>query len=323
MEQNDLSKFRVDKLNTTNYFLWSNMIEVYLRGRGLWGYVDGTTVAPAAGADDRAAHEQKCDQAISIILLSIQQECLAPVISMRNPQMIWTTLKDMFESSSQANFDALLVQYQQLTMHESENVMQYVNRVVEMENNITSAGHKLSGDDKKRVLLRGLRSEFSVISGVARATSKTVQETIGLLFIEEAQSAHCVPTDMKNESAFAIQKFKKHCTYCGKKGHEEKRCWLNPKGINYRPDRKKKSDRKTKENSYISFLAKINKNQATEKNSSKWHIDSGASAPLCCNENDFEEIKKEDNGSTVSIGDGTELSVMGVGKVKAISVVKG
>ena len=44
---------------------------------------------------------------------------------------------------------------------------------------------------------------------------------------------------------------------------------------------------------------------------------------MCCNENDFFEIKNVDSGSAVSIGDGSELLVKGKGKVKAVSIVNG
>ena len=320
MELSDLSKVQVEKLNTSNYYVWSNIIEVYLRGRGLWAYVDGTTVAPAAGTA-LADFNRKCDQANSIILLSIQKECLAPVISMREPDKVWTTLKNMFESSSQANVDGLLVTYQEITMHTEETVMQYVNRLVEMENKITSAGHTLSEADKKRVLLRGLRSEFAVIAGVARATDKTVQEAIGLLVVEEAQGGLAVKSEVKTENAFFSKKPKKTCKFCKKTGHDAKRCWLNPNGNNYRPNLKK--EEKIADNAYVSFVAEVAKEKDHNTKCEKWYIDSGASTHMCHKEEDFTELKKNDCNGTVSIGDGTAIPVKGVGTIKVMSVVNG
>lgn len=38
---NDLQRIILQKLNANNFFMCSNKIEVVLRGRGLWGFVDG------------------------------------------------------------------------------------------------------------------------------------------------------------------------------------------------------------------------------------------------------------------------------------------
>ena len=73
--------------NKTTYFLWSNKMEVYLRGRGPWGCVENTAVAPAAG-NAHKDFSQKGDQPNCIIILLIQHECLAPVISLREPDKV-------------------------------------------------------------------------------------------------------------------------------------------------------------------------------------------------------------------------------------------
>lgn len=122
---------------------------------------------------------------------------------MREPKDISYTLEKISKSSSEANVDAILVQYQQNEMTDDETNMKYVNRAVEVENKITAVGHKLDEADKKCVLVRALRSEFEIIAGVVRATSKTIQEAIGLLVIEEAEGAPREKTvEVKAENAF-------------------------------------------------------------------------------------------------------------------------
>lgn len=75
---------------------------------------------------------QKRDQACSVLLLSIEPEWLAPVLGMRNPKNIFHTLEQIFKSSPDPNFQALLIQYQEIEMTDDEIIMQYVNRVVEI-----------------------------------------------------------------------------------------------------------------------------------------------------------------------------------------------
>lgn len=64
----DAPKFTLQKLNMTNYYLWSNKTEVILRRRGLWRYID---IAQRAKGTQEEGHvkTQKKDQVISLLLM--------------------------------------------------------------------------------------------------------------------------------------------------------------------------------------------------------------------------------------------------------------
>lgn len=69
-------------------------MEVILRGRGLWRFIDSAQRAQGPQDEDHVKI-QKEDQAISLLLMSIEDECIAPVISLRHPNKIWDTLRTM------------------------------------------------------------------------------------------------------------------------------------------------------------------------------------------------------------------------------------
>lgn len=69
-------------------------------------------------------------------------------------------------------------------MTPSEKVMQYVNRVINVQNKLTAVGHAVTPAERKCVMLPRIRTEFAVITGLIRATGKTIQESIGLVRID-------------------------------------------------------------------------------------------------------------------------------------------
>ena len=48
-------------------------------------------------------------------------------------------------------------------------------------------GHTIPSSDKRRTLLRGLRSEFAITAGIIRATDKDFNEAVAALVTEEAE----------------------------------------------------------------------------------------------------------------------------------------
>lgn len=325
----DSTKLSVEKLNVTNYYIWSNKLELVVRGRGLWGFTNGTEQIPGEpqGADALKKYLLRKDQAISLILLPIEDQCIAPVIGLRDPKEIWDCLKSMHEKSSEASIDAYLVQYQGLKMKPTEKVLQFVNLMIELESKLAGVGHPLSDADKKRALLRGLRSEFAVTAGVIRATEKSFNDAVGLLVIVEAEEALTeVKTEIKTERAFNTREphgsKRVKCNFCSKLGHKAKDCFKNPDSKKCKgPRRDVDTANGADQHTLITFIA----SEAIESSarSSKWFIDSGATAHMCNDKALFNSLKEENEGRTVTIGDGSPLPVLGEGAVRATTVVNG
>lgn len=107
-------------------------------------------------------------------------------------------------------------------MQTKEAVITYVDRLTEVENKLNSVGHMISESDKKRSLLRKLREDLKIISGVVRATDKTLQEAIGLLrVVQEVESDINADSHQKKKSqAFisGLYKRERRSLYSHKRG---------------------------------------------------------------------------------------------------------
>ena len=311
--------------------MWSNKIEVVLRGKGLWTLVDGSENTQTA-ASELAKYLQRKDQAITILLISIDNGCLAPVIEKRDPKDIWDSLEKTFKTSSEVSVDAFISEYQSLRMNESEKIVQYVNRLTECENKLSAIGHSLTDKDKKRALSRGLPDEFNIIAGVIRATNKNIQESIGLLIVQEAEnnSNQSNAASSTSTPAFTAQfkGRKKICNYCKRPGHIARHCFKNPESPRFKGNKNKaQSNQKQSDLSPESMPANVVSFMASQKHTSaqnqSWIIDSGASAHMCNDKNTFHDLKSTASVKTVSIGNGQEVSVNGMGSVCATTVVQG
>lgn len=73
-----------------------------------------------------------------------------------------------------------------MKMTATEKVMEYVNRLKELENKLTDMGHNISDTEKRRTLLRSLRPEFDVTVEVICVTGKSVAEAISQIIVVEA-----------------------------------------------------------------------------------------------------------------------------------------
>lgn len=145
-----------------------------MRGRGLWHFVGDAQRTPVP-QEEAHVTMQKEDQAISLLLMSIADECIAPVICMRDAKDIWNTLSEMYKNMTAASVDSFVVQYQSLRRHPSERVMQYMNRMKELENKLMAVGHAVKDAEQKRVRLSNLRDEFAVTAGVICVTNRPLQ----------------------------------------------------------------------------------------------------------------------------------------------------
>ena len=168
----DSSFFRIDRLGPQNYYLWSNEMEIMLRGKGIWKHVEGSAVTPTDEAK-LATHERNQVLALANIMMSINPARKASVLRLGHPKEVWKTLKVTYQMVSEASIDAKLSALQEIGMATSESILEYSNRIKTLTNELLAIGHRVSDIEKKRALLRGLSPNFSVIAQVIRATGKT------------------------------------------------------------------------------------------------------------------------------------------------------
>lgn len=116
-EKYDPFKMRVKPLTANNYFVWSNEMEIILRGKGLWEFVsESAEASDEEGVDLEVGPNRKRNIAHAYTLMSIDDSCKASVLVMRDPVAVWKKLKDTYQAVSEASIDAKLSKLQHLKM---------------------------------------------------------------------------------------------------------------------------------------------------------------------------------------------------------------
>lgn len=235
------NRFQVDLLTADNYFIWSNDLEILLRGKGLWGYVNGDITDPidlsnneGGVSADRAKFKQKMDLALANIFMTINASCKASVITLRDPKEVWDKLKEMYQTVSETAIDAKLMKFQQMEMTKGETVIEFANRIESIVNELAAVGHIIREMEKKRAILRGLTTDFAVAAQVIRTGTKKYSEAVADLVIFE-----CTLQEKNQPTALIASSHQGtarnvSCSHCGRPGHNIERCWHNPNGRNYR-----------------------------------------------------------------------------------------
>lgn len=221
-----------------------------------------------------------------------------------------------------------------MRMAADEKVINYVNRLKAPENKLAEIGHIVGEDEKRRALLKGLREKFSITAAVIRATEKAVNQAISELVTFEA-TIPSTETDGPNSGGSALT-VTDVCDHCGRNDHMKENCFHNPHSTEYRRNGKgshrvkknmgvsRKNDARSR-SAYTAFLTHccLTSGSLPSYISSKWYVDSGASAHICNRASDFTQLDTTKIQSSVSVGNGVSVKVAGVGTVRCHEAVAG
>lgn len=187
-EKGDPFLMSVQLLNAINYFTRSNDMEILLRGKGVWGFVDPTDSSSERTV--QAGSQRKKDLALAYKIMSIDASCKAFVMTLRDPRTVWKRLKMAYQAVSEASNDAKLTKLQSLRMGPQEPIMKFTNMIDGLVNELSASGHPVTKLEKKRALFRGLRDVFSIVAQVIRSTGKEFNEAVSQLIIFESSLEH-------------------------------------------------------------------------------------------------------------------------------------
>ena len=321
-------------------------MQLLLRGKGLWYIVSGTERAPPeSDATGISKYVHRKDVALTDIILSIEDSCSHAVINMEDPALVWEKLQAMYKGVSDACIDTYLEKLQCLKMDEDEKIMEYVNRLVSVENDLAGVGHVLNEKDKIRALLRGLREEYEVTAKVIRAMNTSFTKAVSELVIEEGSqnSQHNQVVDTTATALATVHNYdKKTCSHCGRGGHVVDDCYHNPNSKSYRKgfkgkrkgprnnkkpnqQKQKKQEGGAKDLSDVALVSKTVLNLNVDDPDSikdKWMVDSACTSHMCNDESQFHTLRKTPCRS-VQVGEGQHVTVQGIGTVQVISTVAG
>jgi hypothetical protein len=193
----------ITKLNKENYLTWRGLVEPFLKGHDLHGFIDGTNTPPSpqvstspngtltVSTNPDTVWWLRQDQLIlSMLMSSISDDMLPQVISCKTAQELWTTLDQIFTSESQARTLNLRLQ---LTTAKKGNlsISDFFCKIKQIIANLAAAGHPVSDSEFTASLLGGLGPEYDpfVTSVTTRVEPLSMNNLFGHLLAHEARIA--------------------------------------------------------------------------------------------------------------------------------------
>lgn len=294
------SAYRVEKLEgTKNYGTWKYAMKMLLIKEKLWKAIVNETI------DDETDQ-----QALAAIVLNIFPNIYVRTKSAKTAKEAWTKLEKAFESTGLRRQIMLDRQLYSTKFSDFSNMEGYINRMLEIQNELKGVGRDVSDEYMAFKLLANLPEEFdSLVIAIENSGKDLVLDNVIMSLLQEETRRNEEPT--KSESALVSKQKKvfydhskknsKNCYICGKPGHFSKFC-------RYRKQKDEKEKKFFEKRAYVSF--KTNGGVADQN----WYLDSGASCHMSPQKEFFDDVKEVRNWNIESV-DGTIISPKGVGNV--------
>ncbi|XP_031258912.1 uncharacterized protein LOC116117020 [Pistacia vera] len=156
--------------NGEQYHVWAVKIKTYLRGHSLWQYVEEERQIPQLRANPTLnqirIHEKevaKAPRALSCIHSVVTDQVFSRVMACDTPKEAWDKFREEFGGSSQTrNMQILNLrrEFEVLKMQETENVKEYVDRLMNVVNKIKLLGEELTNQRIVEKVLVSLPERF-------------------------------------------------------------------------------------------------------------------------------------------------------------------
>lgn len=265
MSLDKLDTFLV-RLNGKNYSAWAFHFQIFIKGKDLWGYVNGSTLAPDKEKTGYAQWETKDAQIMGWLLGSVEPNIILNLRPFKTSAEMWAYLKKIYSQQNTARRFQLehnIGKLQQDNLSVSEFYSSFMNLWVEYTDivyaTVPAEGLKSVQDvhetTKRDQFLMKLRSEFEAtrsnlmnrdpLPSLDTCLNDLLREEQRLLtqdtlkeqkYVAYATQGKPRGREMRNVQCFSCKGFghyasncsKKFCNYCKKDGHIIKECPIRP-----------------------------------------------------------------------------------------------
>jgi len=220
----------IPKLTTANYKIWKELATAALKGRGIWGYTDGSVKEPKEKADKDIWYRNNA-MAVGIIKGSLSDVQLGHVMGVDDAKTVWDILKGIHEMADDARVQSLIAEFIQFRLHTTIDEGASTLTRLQSEIGTLDSESKPSDAVKVQTLLAGLGLEYeSTLAALQVSKTKKFEEVVAQLRIAETRLADKDMGDQHRayrtvRSGFNKPRTKRMtCFHCGEAGHFIKEC---------------------------------------------------------------------------------------------------
>lgn len=224
------SMYHIDKLNHNNFTIWKYRIEMVLKARKLWKYVE------LEAGDDKAEIEKE-QEALAQIALSVSDNVVGHIRTAKTAKVAWEKICSVFEQKGLATQIFLRRKLINLKFVDTEPMQNHINKVRELADQLDSIGDAVKDKELAIIILCSLPERYDslILSLEARSPNElTFDFVAGRLLAEEERQKEQSVNSSNNSSINPVVMFseagkdrnrKTQCHYCKKTGHFERNCW--------------------------------------------------------------------------------------------------
>ena len=322
-------KLMVERLDVDIYATWSVRMRALLTIKGVWSAVTGTSTDPQEDA-----------KALALIALHVKDHHLTTVGESTTARGAWETLKNIYESKTNARKLLLRKELTQLKKGPAEPITKYVARAKEIQSQLRAAGHTVADQDLAFSVLAGLPASYNTINTVLTSSDRELKideilpklqqqeqmmqpesDAEAALFAKRRGSFGKKPTSgFGSYKPMERRKETRKCIYCKQVGHLIANCWQRK-----RDEAQSGSSTQPKKNGQLgaialsaygsmSSTAETSVLAATDS-TYRWVLDSGASRHITAHQSILLNTRCITEPITITFGNGEASTATHVGDV--------
>jgi hypothetical protein len=224
---------QIPKLTARNYNQWRELITPCLKGRGVWGYIDGDVKKPTDLSQQQIWTENDAI-AVSILKSSLSDAQLGHVMGIDNSKGVWDTLKRILQRDDTARLQSLIAEFIKFKLS-GTSIDEGASKLTHLQNEIGAidSTSRPSEAIKVQTLLASLGPEYEIIRTEINASGISEFEDVvsRLRQAEDRIKEQNPPGFYQSEGNLArMTTAKKYgvknvkCYYCGELGHFIRDC---------------------------------------------------------------------------------------------------
>jgi Reverse transcriptase (RNA-dependent DNA polymerase)/gag-polypeptide of LTR copia-type/Integrase core domain/GAG-pre-integrase domain len=312
-----------------------------LKYRGLWKLVSGIEAAPPApvapaNADDnkeQISWEEKNDEAMALITLSLSTSELATVRDAANARGAWLAILAVYEAKDLPGKLFLRRQFSNMRLEDGMSMQQHINNIKNVVDQLKSIGSPVTDDDIAVVLLNSLNGKYDslVVALESRPPEELTSSSIAARLLQEERRRSNQYHDRNNEGnepAFISRSsWNSGNPHVNKTSSMQQKKKKNKNHQHQHASSKLKSHNENKPSIPNAFITSVDTKSDPVQNdtlatiSDEWFIDSGASYHLCHNRGSFQDFA-EILPKNIQLGDKRIIQATGTGNISVKTFVK-